>query len=234
MPATSSPPSPASGERSAPRRASGLGLTLIVLLIGGAMFALGVYVGRGTVPIQFDIDQLNRHLVLFREGLRQETEEATVYRQVIDDATKLDFPEVLKKTGEILEDKGFAVPAPPPVAHGDGPNGPKAAEPAKPKDPPPVAASPPPVAPVAPPVAPATGVKLVIQVASVQDSKAAEQMVAKLQAQGMQAYVVTGEVAGKGTWYRVRVGNFATRAEATEALNRMAQTNIKGMILETK
>jgi cell division protein FtsN len=75
---------------------------------------------------------------------------------------------------------------------------------------------------------------MVIQVASVQDIKAAEQMVAKLQAQGMQAYWVAGDVAGKGTWYRVRVGSFASKTEATEALNRLAQNNIKGMILETR
>jgi len=205
-----------------------LGITLIILLIGGAMFALGVYVGRGTLPIQFDIEQLNRHLVLFREGLQREDEEAKVYRQAIDGATKLDFPEVLKKTGEILEDKGFA-PSPP-VGAGETASGQKAAEPVKPKDP--IPASPPP--PGAVPAVTTTGVRFVIQVASVQDGKAAEQMVAKLQALGMQAYVVTGEVAGKGTWYRVRVGSFANRAEATEALNRMAQTNIKGMILETK
>jgi len=222
----SPPPPDPNGTRPAPGPGTGLGLTLVVLLIGAGMFTLGVYVGRETLPIHFDIDQLNRHLDLFRQGVRKENEEAQVYRQAVEDATKLGFHEALKNPGAAsMEDKGFVEPPPEKEAPqaSQAPAAPVAAE-AKAKAPPP--------APV--PAQPPSGGKLVIQVASVQDNKAAEQMVAKLQAQGLPAYWVAGEVAGKGTWYRVRVGNYATKAEAAEALERMTQTNLKGMILEVK
>jgi cell division protein FtsN len=59
-------------------------------------------------------------------------------------------------------------------------------------------------------------------------------MGAKLQQQKIAAYSVKSDVAGKGTWYRVRVGPYTSKAEASEALDRLAQIQFKGIILETK
>jgi cell division septation protein DedD len=52
-----------------------------------------------------------------------------------------------------------------------------------------------------------------VQVASTTDLGEALKVVQRLRANGFDAYTRRREIAG-ATWYRVRVGNFATRAEA--------------------
>jgi DedD protein len=54
-----------------------------------------------------------------------------------------------------------------------------------------------------------------LQVAASQDRHEAERQVARLKEKGYSPYIVTGDVPGKGTWFRVRVGHFRTRDEAT-------------------
>ena len=54
-----------------------------------------------------------------------------------------------------------------------------------------------------------------LQVAASQDRNEAEREAGRLKERGYSPYIVTGEVPGKGTWYRVRVGHFRTRDEAT-------------------
>jgi len=49
------------------------------------------------------------------------------------------------------------------------------------------------------------------------DSMQAIPSVRKLESEGFQPLVVAAEVKGKGLWYRVLVGNYATRAEALDA-----------------
>lgn len=46
---------------------------------------------------------------------------------------------------------------------------------------------------------------------------AAQQRVSQLRARNVQAYLVKSDIPGKGTFYRVRVGRFATQAEARRA-----------------
>ncbi|HVR64819.1 MAG TPA: SPOR domain-containing protein, partial [Polyangia bacterium] len=57
--------------------------------------------------------------------------------------------------------------------------------------------------------------KFTLQLSSFPDRLEADLFAKKYAAQG--AFVVTSEIPGKGTWYRVRVGNFASAAEATAA-----------------
>jgi len=54
-----------------------------------------------------------------------------------------------------------------------------------------------------------------VQVNAFPDEKPAQGLVKKLKDKGYDAYMVTRNIAGK-TWYRVRVGSFATREEARE------------------
>lgn len=96
---------------------------------------------------------------------------------------------------------------------------------AKPVDIPPIAGkgghseSPKPVAPVtpavqAPPPAPRGG-GLTIQVASFNDQAQAADRASKLKSLGVDARVVKADIPGKGTWYRVQIGGFASREEAS-------------------
>jgi cell division septation protein DedD len=46
----------------------------------------------------------------------------------------------------------------------------------------------------------------------------AERQAARLREKGYAPYIVTAEVPGKGTWYRVRMGSFPTKDAATRYL----------------
>ncbi|MDO8580852.1 MAG: SPOR domain-containing protein [Candidatus Omnitrophota bacterium] len=57
-----------------------------------------------------------------------------------------------------------------------------------------------------------------IQVASFQDKAKAEQSLQGVKAKGYDAYLITRDLGEKGTWYRVYVGKYDTKAQAQENL----------------
>jgi DedD protein len=61
-----------------------------------------------------------------------------------------------------------------------------------------------------------------IQIDAVMDRHGAQQMVQKLRAKGFQPYMVPTQVAGK-TWYRLRVGHYASPQEAQAAEAKLHQ-----------
>ncbi|MEQ9617665.1 MAG: SPOR domain-containing protein [Deltaproteobacteria bacterium] len=75
--------------------------------------------------------------------------------------------------------------------------------------------------PVAPEKGPGTlslsGVKggFTVQVASVKNEEDARTLARKLGLKGYPVFVVTADIPGRGRWYRVRVGSFSTRKEAS-------------------
>ena len=56
--------------------------------------------------------------------------------------------------------------------------------------------------------------KFALQAASFPNADGAEEFSKRLIRAGVPAYVVTANLAGKGTWYRVRIGRFLTSTEA--------------------
>ena len=66
-----------------------------------------------------------------------------------------------------------------------------------------------------PPPADAGSGNFAIQVGSHPDASSANQQVAQLQAKGLSARAVQAVIPGRGTWYRVRIGHFASRDEAS-------------------
>jgi len=83
--------------------------------------------------------------------------------------------------------------------------------------------------PKAPPVAaktekalrPAPGNKMryTLQIGSYQDKGIADDEVKKMKKRGYAASVVTSDLPGKGTWYRVRLGSFSNRISADKLKN---------------
>ncbi|CAG0989180.1 hypothetical protein GEOBC_02277 [Geobacteraceae bacterium] len=65
--------------------------------------------------------------------------------------------------------------------------------------------------------------KFSVQVASAKERKEAEAIKAALQEKGFAAYVVEFPVAGKGTWYRVRVGKQMDQAAAGNLVNQIGK-----------
>ncbi len=57
-----------------------------------------------------------------------------------------------------------------------------------------------------------------LQLAAYQDKAEADRFAAGLRDKGYAPYLVQAEVAGKGTWYRVRMGRFASRETASNYL----------------
>ncbi|MDY0083954.1 MAG: SPOR domain-containing protein, partial [Ignavibacteriaceae bacterium] len=60
----------------------------------------------------------------------------------------------------------------------------------------------------------------VVQVASFRSGSISENEAGKYRNKGYNAFVETAEIPERGTWYRVRVGNFTTKEEAQNFINK--------------
>ncbi|MCB9557657.1 MAG: SPOR domain-containing protein [Deltaproteobacteria bacterium] len=91
-----------------------------------------------------------------------------------------------------------------------------AAAPAKPQNKPSVAA--PAKAAAAPPAPPTPGGQTFsLQLSSFQDRKEAEEFIKKLAKSGLRPRLLVAKIADRGTWYRVRVGQYGSWDEALDA-----------------
>jgi cell division protein FtsN len=72
---------------------------------------------------------------------------------------------------------------------------------------------------------------ITIQVASFTNQEDAANMVSRLKSKGYPAYMVSGDVAGKGTFHRVRVGYFKTRAHGKNMRERLKQDRLNSFFI---
>lgn len=208
------------------------------------MFILGVMVGRGMAPMNLEAGKLEKELAAQKDRMLKEKQEAEVSAAdgQTDEKPQLGFYEALKNPGRetpfqpakpvkpmrrkpAAADSAARAPRP----------GPKAAAlptPLSKPKPGPVStqktdsASKP--APASPPG------HFAVQVASVRDIKGAERMVSRLRAKGYPAYQLRSDVAGKGIWYRIRVGGFEDRNAAANILRKLKNDKFGGMVVSTK
>jgi general secretion pathway protein D len=122
----------------------------------------------------------------------------------------------------------YIVPAPPGASNGSGP---KEVSPAPAKS---GAASASELSPT--PARAQTGLKngehgYTLQVASVQTPQEADTLVQELMRMGYAAYAVRSQVDGQ-TWYRLRIGYFATRAEADPVMDRLRAQQYTPMLIK--
>lgn len=214
----------------------------LIVFVSFWMFILGVMVGRGMAPVNLETGHLEQELADLKARMLKEKQEAAVSTAAgqTDEKSQLGFYEALKNPGR---DTTFQ-PAKPakPVRRK-----PAATKPAAPAASPRPKATPPPARvskpKSKPPAASKTGSKpspastsghFTVQVASVRDIKGAERMVARLRAKGYQAYQMRSDVAGKGTWYRIRVGGFEDRRAAENMLRKLKNDKFGGMVVSTK
>jgi cell division protein FtsN len=190
------------------------------------MFVLGILVGRGTAPLKFDMDKLQKELVALKEAHTREEKE-TLKRQMaqVQQKKNLGFYEALKTDGGIdpLPESLPLQPASPGLKTVEKENdiSPEDAVYRKKKE---------------------TGTELekeqqdlTIQVASLRDKMAADQMVKELKKRGYQgAYRSIGTVPGKGTWYRVRVGHFVEKTDAEQELSRLKRDNYTPFLVRNR
>jgi DedD protein len=211
----------------------------LVVFISFWMFVLGVLVGRGMAPVNLDTGKLEQELAELKARMLEEKQEeaASGVTGRTDEKPELGFYEALKNPGK---EAGFK-PVKPVKPVRRKPVETKSATPAvRPR--PTVPA--PPAAKHKPKPAPASktdsGSKpgpasipghFAVQVASVQDIKGAEKMVAELRAKGYQAYQVRSNVNGRGIWYRIRVGGFKDRQAAAGMLQKLKNDKFGGMVV---
>lgn len=188
------------------------------------MFILGLLVGRGTAPVRFDIERLQDELA----GLKAATIEDTVQRyqvafQELDREKDLGFHEALKDEETELPSAAFSSAASSsdsatrssaktevPVAKKT-----KASEFQKPQA-----------------TEPSGG--WTIQVAATQDEAQGSQLVDRLEKLGYPAYIEPAAIPGKGTWYRVRVGGYASRKAAETDKAKLEKKRFSPMIVSPR
>jgi cell division septation protein DedD len=217
-----------------------IGLTLFVC---AWMFVLGILVGREMVPVRFDIQKLQNELAALKETvIKKELDQYKIDSNTDDSKTKLGFYETLKKTGNDAKLKNDAIkPQEKPVPK-------KTASLQKKKMPAQKTVLTPtaqkkkilsqktvstPAAKI-PDLKKASQIenKFAIQVASLKDSRIADETVLRLKKSGYPAYRIIGKIPGKGIWYRVRVGYFSSKSEAGLTLKRLKKEKINGIIVQ--
>jgi cell division protein FtsN len=206
------------------------GLTLWICLTFFAcawMFVLGVFVGRETVPVKFDMEKLENELAALKEAvIKKEFERYKIDPNFENNNTKMEFYEALKNTGEeeqlktdISQNKIKPLPketvstAKKPAELKKTATAPKAKAAAVEKS-------------------AEDNKNFTIQVAALKDSKIADNLVAKLKKRGYPAYRNMGKIPGKGIFYRIRIGSFKNRADAGIIFNRLKKENIKAIIVQ--
>ena len=73
--------------------------------------------------------------------------------------------------------------------------------------------------------------KYTIQVASSKDIKAADEMLSLLKGKGYPAYLTKIQLSGN-TWYRIQTGDFESKHEMMETLNRLKKDKLEGIIVK--
>ena len=205
------------------------GWVVVIFIISAWMFGMGVMVGRGTAPVQFDLDQLKRNLESMNKSSQTSKKDvAPIESSEMKEKTKLDFYEALPKNREDTDMPAIAKP-PPPVAA-------KEPVPQKPPEPQttqkvekPAAASGPAPAPTAAPEAPGKG--YTVQVSALRTEEEARALLEKLRQKGYAGYIEPIAIPDKGTWYRVRMGEFPSKEFAGSTLDRLKRDGFAPVVV---
>lgn len=215
----------------------------LVIFIAGWMFVLGILVGRGGAPVNIEVGKLEKELADLKAKMLDQ-EQSRLADQVAgkgSDSKQLGFYEELKSAKKKEPFKSLpqasVKPKPSPVK----PEPSKGAAKSKSV----TSSKPPPVAkhkavkraenssqpkPASKKAVEKKG-RFTIQIAASKDIKSAERLVATLRKKGFQAYQIRAEVAGKGVWYRVRVGAFEDRRAAKKFLEKLKASRYGGMVV---
>ncbi len=203
-----------------------LGLCLLFLL-SGWMFVLGVLVGRGTAPVNFDIQALQKELLALKESMVKQEKRAMETDSAKTGAkSSFEFYEALKKKEKdekikIIEKEALpktpskALPASPLTSQKRVSKSEVTQTEKK----------------TLPGVKPSPSGPLAVQVASTKDAASAEELVKKLTKLGYAGFSTMAEIPNRGTWYRVKVGPYRTKAEAEQMRRVLTKDNFKGIVV---
>ncbi|MBW1746632.1 MAG: SPOR domain-containing protein [Thermodesulfobacteriota bacterium] len=186
----------------------------LIVFVSAWMFVLGVLVGRDTAPVKFDIEKLQKELVALKEAvIKKEQKLFKIDSDGVKNKTDFGFYEALKETkkdknngadiskkqetkhltkNKTVKVKKKVIPDKSKIINKGEQNN-----------------------------LTETDKKFTIQVASLKDSKDADEMVARLKKKGYPAYRISSNIPEKGIWHRVRIGYFKDKAEAGSTLDKL-------------
>ena len=209
-PETKSPP---------PMTNKGRTLWICLFFFGcGWMFVLGILVGRGTAPVQFDIEKLQKELASLKEAvIKKEELRFKIDPDTSGHKTDMGFYEDLKTSEQTQKPLPKAADS---IKENKNVSNRAGAEESSRNVP-------------VPALSPAaeSEKKLTIQVASLRDPGVADKMVAGLKNKRYPAYRAAAEVPGNGTWYRIRIGSFKNKTEAQSTMERLQKDKINAVLL---
>jgi cell division septation protein DedD len=183
-------------------------------------------VGRETVPLKFDIKQLEKKLAALKDAdLRKELRRFQIDKNTDDENPDFGFYEALKVEKEDIRLPAESVdkkkhPSPSKVKADKA----RQKRPDKPKQ----------TAKSSGSVSRNTGTsekKLTVQVASVKNVQDAGRLIVSLKKKGFAAYMNKAVIPGRGTWYRVRVGPYKNRTQADRTLSKLKKEKYNGIII---
>lgn len=206
-----------------------LGLCLL-FLVSGWMFVLGVLVGRGSAPVNFDIQALQKELLALKESMvKQEKRAMEADSAKAGAKSSLEFYEALKKKGKDEQVQTIEKKTPPKTPPASPPTSPLASQKRVSKSE--AAQEEKKTLPGIPEAKPLPPGNLAVQVASTKDAASADGLVKKLTQLGYAGFRIRADIPDKGTWYRVRVGPFRTKAEVEEMRQKLAKDDFKGIVV---
>ena len=221
----------------------------VIFILCAWMFVIGLLVGRGSAPVQFDIDGLQSKLEVSRQELKKRQKgRARGESEIVKDKTQLDFYEALpqdredtkidqKKSSRVISKKVEPSPKKNPAKTTEA----RATKKSTPKKETAEKAGPvnkkPAKRPAKQPIASKSEAKpsdkvYTVQVAAVKAAKDADRLVAQLKKKGYPAYRTISKVQGKGIWFRVRVGKYKSRADAMRTMEKLKKSGKKPIIVE--
>ncbi len=222
--------------KSAERPGKGSGFWIGLICFSSIwMFGLGILVGRGTAPVQFDIEKIQNKLAALEEALiKKEREQFEDLSKAVNKKEHLEFYEDLKKSETVhavtavkKEPAAEKPDAGKPVAVKESTIQPEKEQPAEMMQKPADGGEESKITDQ-----PAGGdFRWTIQVSSLKDRAAAEKMVEKLKQKGYSAYSMASSISGKGRWYRVRVGPFRHKEEAEKMLSRLKSEKYDALLI---
>jgi cell division septation protein DedD len=218
----------------------------LVFFISAWMFFLGVMVGRGTSPVTFDINELEKKIAELKKSALQSEELRVQEASPVspDVKSELEFYEALKMAEQtdpmdFIEQKPNAAVKPESPAKPENTANPEPAvktkSVAKPEKMQEIKKN---EVKAIPPVSETrkTNEKndkhYSIQVASLKDSKEADRLVEIFRKRGYPAYRASAEVRNTGIWHRVRIGPFIKQSEALRILGPVSRESKGALIIE--
>ena len=202
------------------------------------MFFLGIMVGRGTVPSQFDIAALEQELEELRKAVMEKTQqtqesETPSEQPAFFEALKNpdlrpsdDMPATMPSPEYDVTAVFKSAPAPEPATEKADTAAPAHIEHKA------THTAPKPATEEVKPPAPVDDRHYHIQAAAYENLEEAKQLANRLRSLGFSAYVASVKVSGQGIRHRIRIGPIQGEAEAHNTLTQLVEkANINGSLL---